>query len=171
MMKKSNLLITILLFLAIIILFVSIKFISKSRNNYKNINFVDNQLLAVAFLNNLDDITSTYNDIINNVSVIEYEENNTLDSEELFLIIPRYDININIYKIKLNNDTGKIIKDELIKTINKPFVIKCYTSDTMSNILLEFNYKNKNYEYQPRLSLRDNKINYNDIILDITKYN
>lgn len=65
----------------------------------------------------------------------------------------------------------KIIKDELIKTINKPFVIKCYTSDTMSNILLEFNYKNKNYEYQPRLSLRDNKINYNDIILDITKYN
>ena len=59
---------------------------------------------------------------------------NKLDSEELFLIIPRYDININIYKIKLDNDTGKIIKDELIKTINKPFVIKCYTSDTMSNI-------------------------------------
>ena len=171
MMKKSNLLIAILLFVAIIILFVSIKFISKNKDSYKNIDFKDNQLLAVAYLNNLNDITSIYNDIIDNVSVIDYEENNALDSEELFLIIPRYDIDINVYKVKLDNDTGEIIKDELIKSINKSFVIKCYTSDTFSNILLEFNYKNKNYEYQPRLSLKDNRLNYNDIIFDITKYN
>ena len=28
-------------------------------------------------------------------------------------------------------------------------------------------YKNKNYKYQPRLSLKDNKQNYNDVILDM----
>ena len=110
------------------------------------------------------------NNIIDNVSVIEYEEENTLDSEELFLIIPKYVMDINIYRVKLN-DNGEISKEELIKTINKPFIIKSYTSDTMSNILLEFTYKKDNYEYYPRLSLKDNKVNINDIVLDITKYN
>ena len=169
-MKKSSLIITILLFIAIVILFVSIMFPKKESNtSYKNINFTNNTLLAVAYLSNELEVTSLYNNIIDNVSVIEYEEENTLDSEELFLIIPKYVMDINIYRVKLN-DNGEISKEELIKTINKPFIIKSYTSDTMSNILLEFTYKKDNYEYYPRLSLKDNKVNINDIVLDITKY-
>lgn len=169
-MKKSSLIITIILFIAIVILFVSIMFPKKESNtSYKNINFTNNTLLAVAYLSNELEVTSLYNNIIDNVSVIEYEEENTLDSEELFLIIPKYVMDINIYRVKLN-DNGEISKEELIKTINKPFIIKSYTSDTMSNILLEFTYKKDNYEYYPRLSLKDNKVNINDIVLDITKY-
>lgn len=170
-MKKSSLIITIILFIAIVILFVSIMFPKKENNtSYKNINFTNNTLLAVAYLSNELEVTSLYNNIIDNVSVIEYEEENTLDSEELFLIIPKYVMDINIYRVKLN-DNGEISKEELIKTINKPFIIKSYTSDTMSNILLEFTYKKDNYEYYPRLSLKDNKLNTSDIVLDITKYN
>ena len=166
-MKKSSLIITIILFIAIV---VSIMFPKKENNtSYKNINFTNNTLLAVAYLSNELEVTSLYNNIIDNVSVIEYEEENTLDSEELFLIIPKYVMDINIYRVKLN-DNGEISKEELIKTINKPFIIKSYTSDTMSNILLEFTYKKDNYEYYPRLSLKDNKVNINDIVLDITKY-
>ena len=169
-MKKSSLIIAIILFIAIVILFISIMFPKKENNtSYKNINFTNNTLLAVAYLNNELEVTSLYNNIIDNVSVIEYDEENTLDSEELFLIIPKYEIDINIYKVKLN-DNGEISKEELIKTINKPFIIKSYTSDTMSNILLEFTYKKDNYEYYPRLSLKDNKLNTSDIVLDITKY-
>ena len=169
-MKKSSLIITIILFIAIVILFVSIMFPKKENNtSYKNINFTNNTLLAVAYLSNELEVTSLYNNIIDNVSVIEYEEENTLDSEELFLIIPKYVMDINIYRVKLN-DNGEISKEELIKTINKPFIIKSYTSDTMSNILLEFTYKKDNYEYYPRLSLKDNKVHINDIVLDITKY-
>ena len=169
-MKKSSLIITIILFIAIVILFVSIMFPKKESNtSYKNINFTNNTLLAVAYLSNELEVTSLYNNIIDNVSVIEYEEENTLDSEELFLIIPKYVMDINIYRVKLN-DNGEISKEELIKTINKPFIIKSYTSNTMSNILLEFTYKKDNYEYYPRLSLKDNKVNINDIVLDITKY-
>ena len=169
-MKKSSLIIAIILFIAIVILFISIMFPKKENNtSYKNINFTNNTLLAVAYLNNELEVSSLYNNIIDNVSVIEYDEENTLDSEELFLIIPKYEIDINIYKVKLN-DNGEIFKEELIKTINKPFIIKSYTSDTMSNILLEFTYKKDNYEYYPRLSLKDNKVNANDIVLDITKY-
>ena len=169
-MKKSSLIIAIILFIAIVILFISIMFPKKENNtSYKNINFTNNTLLAVAYLNNELEVTSLYNNIIDNVSVIEYEEENTLDSEELFLIIPKYEIDINIYRVKLN-DNGEISKEELIKTINKPFIIKSYTSDTMSNILLEFTYKKDNYEYYPRLSLKDNKLNTSDIVLDITKY-
>ena len=170
-MKKSSLIITIILFIAIVILFVSIMFPKKENNtSYKNINFTNNTLLAVAYLNNELEVTSLYNNIIDNVSVIEYDEENTLDSEELFLIIPKYEMDINIYRVKLN-DNGEISKEELIKTINKPFIIKSYTSDTTSNILLEFTYKKDNYEYYPRLSLKDNKLNTSDIVLDITKYN
>ncbi len=170
-MKKSSLIIAIILFIAIVILFISIMFPKKENNtSYKNINFTNNTLLAVAYLNNELEVSSLYNNIIDNVSVIEYEEENTLDSEELFLIIPKYEIDINIYRVKLN-DNGEISKEELIKTINKPFIIKSYTSDTMSNILLEFTYKKDNYEYYPRLSLKDNKLNTSDIVLDITKYN
>lgn len=169
-MKKSSLIIAIILFIAIVILFISIMFPKKENNtSYKNINFTNNTLLAVAYLNNELEVSSLYNNIIDNVSVIEYEKENTLDSEELFLIIPKYVMDINIYRVKLN-DNGEISKEELIKTINKPFIIKSYTSDTMSNILLEFTYKKDNYEYYPRLSLKDNKVNANDIVLDITKY-
>lgn len=169
-MKKSSLIIAIILFIAIVILFASIMFPKKENNtSYKNIKFTNNTLLAVAYLSNELEVTSLYNNIIDNVSVIEYEEENTLDSEELFLIIPKYVMNINIYRVKLN-DNGEISKEELIKTINKPFIIKSYTNDTMSNILLEFTYKKDNYEYYPRLSLKDNKVNINDIVLDITKY-
>lgn len=169
-MKKSSLIIAIILFIAIVILFASIMFPKKENNtSYKNIKFTNNTLLAVAHLSNELEVTSLYNNIIDNVSVIEYDEENTLDSEELFLIIPKYVMDINIYRVKLN-DNGEISKEELIKTINKPFIIKSYTSDTMSNILLEFTYKKDNYEYYPRLSLKDNKVNTNDIVLDITKY-
>ena len=169
-MKKSSLIIAIILFIAIVILFASIMFPKKENNtSYKNIKFTNNTLLAVAHLSNELEVTSLYNNIIDNVSVIEYDEENTLDSEELFLIIPKYVMDINIYRVKLN-DNGEISKEELIKTINKPFIIKSYTSDTMSNILLEFTYKKDNYEYYPRLSLKDNKVNANDIVLDITKY-
>lgn len=169
-MKKSSLIIAIILFIAIVILFASIMFPKKENNtSYKNINFANNTLLAVAHLSNELEVTSLYNNIIDNVSVIEYDEENTLDSEELFLIIPKYVMDINIYRVKLN-DNGEISKEELIKTINKPFIIKSYTNDTMSNILLEFTYKKDNYEYYPRLSLKDNKVNANDIVLDITKY-
>lgn len=169
-MKKSSLIIAIILFIAIVILFISIMFPKKDNTYYKNINFTNNTLLAIAYLNNELEVTSLYNNIIDNVSVIEYDEENTLDSEELFLIIPKYEIDINIYRVKLN-DNGEISKEELIKTINRPFIIKSYTSDTMSNILLEFTYKKDNYEYYPRLSLKDNKLNTSDIVLDITKYN
>ena len=70
-MKKSSLIITIILFIAIVILFVSIMFPKKESNtSYKNINFTNNTLLAVAYLSNELEVTSLYNNIIDNVSVI-----------------------------------------------------------------------------------------------------
>lgn len=170
-MKKSSFIITILLFISIVILYISITN-SKDINintNYKNINFKDNQLLAVAYLKDISEITSTYNNIVNNVNVIDYEDNE-LDGEELYLIIPRYEMDINIYTAILDENTAKLIKDKLLKQTDKPFVIKCNVSDIMSNIIIEFNYKNNSYEYSPSLSLKDGKLNSNDRILDITKY-
>lgn len=143
-MRKSSLIITIILFLSIILLFINILFKDKF-----NITKEDN-LLKVAYLSNITELNTKYNNLINsNINVIESEGNN------LYLIIPSNDIEVNIYDNK-----------ELLKTTNKPFVIKCN-----NNIIISFNYDNKNYEYNP--SIKDNKlntINTNNVIKDITKY-
>ena len=160
-MKKTNLIICILLFLSILILVFSVIDIRKERSlmEYSNdISFNKDSLIAVAFLNDSLDYKNYLHDY-DNIKIYQ------ISSDETYLIIPKYkDTKINVYETTNEDDK----KDRLVNSTNKPFVITC-NKDNISNIVLEVIYKDTTFEYSPLL--KQGKVIVNKYVTDITKYN
>lgn len=163
-MKKTNIILAILLILSMIILTLS--FIEKKKEldiyDYaKGITFKnDSQLLAVAYLNSVEEATSRYVSNLDSIKIYQVSGN------EKYLIIPRYkDMEISIYEINEDEEENK--KKNLLTTTKSLFVINCNTEEE-SNIILKVKYKDKTIEYIP--SIKDSKLNKNNYVLDITKY-
>lgn len=149
-MKKNSVILSLLLIICIVILFLSFKNIDNTYIYARELNFKnDNQLLAIAYLNDLSEVNSKYINNLENIKVYNFSE------EDLCLIIPRYnDMNIKIYSV--NIDDEEIEKDVFISEVDFSFVTNCN-----SNVMLEINYDKKIYDYR---FLEDSKY-----ILDITK--
>ena len=104
-MKKSSLIITIILFIAIVILFVSIMFPKKESNtSYKNINFTsDNNITIYA---DSDKLSRVFNNLIKNA--INYSKENT----NIDINVKKKDKEI---KVEIINQGKMIPKDKLDK--------------------------------------------------------
>ena len=88
--------------------------------------------------------------------------------DELYFIVPiQKNVTINVYSAVM--EESDIVKDKLIATTNKPFILKCNISDIIPNIIIEIKQNNKVYEYSPYISLKDGSLYVNEYILDITK--
>ena len=170
-MKKANLLLSLLLGISIIILVLAFFDKRKEETNKKeiitdytiNIEFNnDKQLLAVAYLNNIEEISSKYIFNLENIKVFQTNGN------EKYLIIPRYnDIEISIYEASFNED--KFEKSNKIANTNLPFIINCNESENVSNIIIEVKYNNEVFDYSPSINLKDNNSILDEHILNITK--
>lgn len=157
-MKKSNLLVGgILIILVIALSFYFIRREKEWVDYASDINFDGRQLLAIAKLNDISEVSDKY--IKNFESIKVYQ----MDGEELYLIIPRYkSIEVKIYSVNLENNEVK--KGDLIVTVNQPFTINC----NISNIMFEIKYNNRIVSYFPKLN-DNNMVIINDYVLDITK--
>lgn len=162
-MKKSSILIAILLVLSIIILGLS--FMIKKQeteifDHVKNIDFTNKeQIIAIAYLDKIENYTK----YLSNYEHLKIYE---ITNEEAYLIIPRYkDSKINIYEVSFEED--KITKGNLLTSNNVPFVITC-NEEGNPNIMLEIKYKDVIFEYSP--ILENDIIIKNKYILDITEY-
>jgi len=158
-MKKSNLIVTIILIILVIILTLYFVNREKEKVDYSsNINFNGKQLIAIAWLNNIEEASSRYIKKFDSIKVYQ------LSGEQNYLILSRYkSIEINIFDVILEEDN--FVKGDLIATVQQPFIISC----DISNIMFEIKYKDKIFEYFPSLNSEDNSINTNDYVLDITK--
>ena len=154
-MKRSNFIIAILLIISIIILGVSV--LDKKKTSIKeeidyanNIKFADDkQLLAIAYINDFEEVSSKYISNLENIKVFQVNGN------EKYLVIPRYDnIEINIYEIKNSEIENKIANTNL------PFIINCNENESISNIIIEVKYNDIVFEFSPNIELKekDNKI-------------
>ena len=88
--------------------------------------------------------------------------------DELYFIVPiQKNVTINVYSAVM--EESDIVKDKLIATTNKPFILKCNISDIIPNIIIEIKQNNKVYEYSPYISLKDGNLYVNEYVLDIDK--
>jgi hypothetical protein len=128
-------------------------------NKYaKDITFKDNtKLLGIFYLGGIEqdyiyDLVYKYysKDDINKFENIE------LGGEECYLIVPRYNIKVSVYKLSMNEDGGT--DKELVKTVKEPFFLKCNISDIFPNSEILFEHKGKEYTYSPYISLKDGSV-------------
>lgn len=123
----------------------------------ENIEFKEEDLLAIAYLKDVLE----YKKYLNNYKNIKIYK---ISEYETYLILPKYkNMKINIYELEEDNKKGN-----MINSANEPFVINCNNEEN-SNVILEVMYKDITLEYE--LSLKDDKLNKNKYITDITKYN
>ena len=87
--------------------------------------------------------------------------------DELYFIVPiQKNVTINVYSAVM--EESDIVKDKLIATTNKPFILKCNVSDIIPNIIIEIKQNNKVYEYSPSISLKDGSLYVNEYVEDIS---
>lgn len=155
MRKKISFAIIILL----IVIGITLVIIFNQNKNKFNYNFSftnDEELIAVAYLNNEKEASQYFNNLSDD-QITTY----TTDGEELYLIIPRSnDISITIYEANLE-ENGNLAKGEIIAKTNEPFIIKCNQSDIIPNTILNITSNDLTIEYSPSLSLKDGSINKN----------
>lgn len=150
-----------ILFIVIISLLVTFYvFNSDGLSKYaKKLNIDENidKLIGVTILENIDDIKK-YS--LNNIDIYENV------GEELYLVIPIYkNVTMNIYTAVMEEDN--IVKEKLIATTNKPYILKCNVSDIIPNIIIEIKQNNKIYNYSPSISLKDGSLYVNEYVMDI----
>ena len=125
-----------------------------------NIPSDSKELIAIALLNNIEEAETQYK--IEDAKVYEY------NGGELYLIIPIYkNVSINVYSAVM--EEADIVKDNLLYTTNKPFILKCNISDIIPNTVVDIKQNNKIYNYSPGLDLKDGGVHTNEYVLDITK--
>lgn len=118
------------------------------------------KLIAVATIDSEDEVKEKYF----NEDFMLYETN----GEELYFIVPiQKNVTMNIYSAVM--EEADIVKDKLIASTNKPFILKCNVSDIISNIIIEIKQNNIVYEYSPSISLKDGSLYVNEYVLDIDK--
>lgn len=118
------------------------------------------KLIAVAMVGSESEVKEKY-----------FDENFMLygsNGEELYLIVPiQKNVTMDIYSAIMED--SDIVKDKLIASTNKPFILKCNISDIIPNIIIEIKQNNKVYEYSPNISLKDGSLYVNKYVLDVTK--
>ena len=118
------------------------------------------KLIAVATVDSEDEVKEKYF----NEDFMLYETN----GEELYFIVPiQKNVTMNIYSAVM--EEADIVKDKLIASTNKPFILKCNVSDIIPNIIIEIKQNNIVYEYSPSISLKDGSLYVNECVLDVTK--
>lgn len=118
------------------------------------------KLIAVATVDSEDEVKEKYF----NENFLLYETN----GEELYFIVPiQKNVTMNIYSAVM--EEADIVKDKLIASTNKPFILKCNVSDIIPNIIIEIKQNNIVYEYSPSISLKDGSLYVNEHVLDVTK--
>lgn len=118
------------------------------------------KLIAVATIDSEDEVKEKYF----NEDFMLYETN----GEELYFIVPiQKNVTMNIYSAVM--EEADIVKDKLIASTNKPFILKCNVSDIIPNIIIEIKQNNIVYEYSPSISLKDGSLYVNEHVLDVTK--
>ena len=118
------------------------------------------KLIAVAMIESESEVKEKYFD----EEFMVYEN----VGDELYFIVPiQKNVTINVYSAVM--EESDIVKDKLIATTNKPFILKCNISDIIPNIIIEIKQNNKVYEYSPSISLKDGSLYVNEYVLDITK--
>lgn len=156
-MKKTNVIICILLILSLLILIFSVIDIKKEKSLMEycdNVKINDDDLIGVALLNE----KLEYKEYLQNYKNIKIYQ---ISEYETYLILPKYKkMKINIFELNENNEKGS-----LINSTSEPFVINCNNVE-QSNVILEITYKDITFDYI--LNLKDNKTN--KYITDITKY-
>ena len=132
-------------------------------SNYQNLDYDENDVMAIIYVgSNMDSYDySLVNKYFDEEEIPEVK----LSGEEKYLIIPRYNMDINIYGLEMN-DNGLFVR-KFIDTIKGNFYLICNESDLYSNVLISFDYKNKEYEYSPYISLKDGNLVTQDFILYI----
>lgn len=117
------------------------------------------KLIAVAIINSEDEVKEKYF----NENFLLYETN----GEELYFIVPiQKNVTMNIYSAVM--EEADIVKDKLIASTNKPFILKCNVSDIIPNIIIEIKQNNIVYEYSPSISLKDGSLYVNEHVMDIS---
>lgn len=118
------------------------------------------KLIAVATVDSEDEVKEKYF----NEDFMLYETN----GEEIYFIVPiQKNVTMNIYYAVM--EEADIVKDKLIASTNKPFILKCNVSDIIPNIIIEIKQNNIVYEYSPSISLKDGSLYVNEYVLDVTK--
>ena len=117
------------------------------------------KLIAVATVDSEDEVKEKYF----NEDFMLYETN----GEELYFIVPiQKNVTMNIYSAVM--EESDIVKDKLIASTNKPFILKCNVSDIIPNIIIEIKQNNIVYEYSPSISLKDGSLYVNEYVMDIS---
>lgn len=117
------------------------------------------KLIAVATIDSESEVKEKYFD----EEFMLYESN----GEELYFIVPiQKNVTMNIYSAVMKE--ADIVKDKLIASTNKPFILKCNISDIIPNIIIEIKQNNKVYEYSPSISLKDGSLYVNEYVMDIS---
>lgn len=117
------------------------------------------KLIAVATVDSEDEVKEKYF----NENFLLYETN----GEELYFIVPiQKNVTMNIYSAVM--EEADIVKDKLIASTNKPFILKCNVSDIIPNIIIEIKQNNIVYEYSPYISLKDGSLYVNEYVMDIS---
>ena len=165
-MKKKIIMIFSILFLLLFCYLFYLNYLGKSSNNITtyakqlNIDEKTDKLLAVKYSNSIKD-----------PYLNKLEDKPTIysnDGEELYLIVPiKKNLKLSIYQTILGE--VDIEKENFLGTETKPFIVKGNISDIIPNMLIEFQYKNKIYNYSPSLSLKDGSLNLEEFILDLDK--
>ncbi len=150
--------------LAVIVLIIAITFgISQIKDSSKIPFETTEQLIGIIYLGGME---KDYDYLLVNKYYNENEKNKfqvvELGGEECYLIIPRFNMDISINKLSMNEEGGT---DKVyIKTLNEPFYIKCNESDIFSNLEINFKYKEKEYTYSPYISLKDGSVVVEDFV-------
>ena len=117
------------------------------------------KLIAVATVDSEGEVKEKYF----NEDFLLYETN----GEELYFIVPiQKNVTMNIYSAVM--EEADIVKDKLIASTNKPFILKCNVSDIIPNIIIEIKQNNIVYEYSPSISLKDGSLYVNEHVMDIS---
>ena len=118
------------------------------------------KLIAVSIINSESDVKEKYFD----EEFMVYEN----VGDELYFIVPiQKNVTINVYSAVM--EESDIVKDKLIATTNKPFILKCNVSDIIPNIIIEIKQNNIVYEYSPYISPKDGSLYVNEYVLNIDK--
>ena len=159
-MKKTSLLVASVVSLLVFGLIVYFN-IKKDKNDIEylkvdytgNVEFTDEeQIIAIAYLNNIEEVSSKYIDNFENIKVYQ------IGDELKYLIIPRYEgVEVSIYEIKDN-------EENLISFTKLPFIISC---DNYS-VMFKIKYKDITFDYSPSLDSGEESY-INKYVIDITK--
>lgn len=164
MKKKITAIVTIVLSVALIATSIVLYHINKESEYALGISFNnEKELLGLIYIGGSED-TYDYTVVDKYYTSAEQESFTTADlgGEELYLVIPRYNVETYLNKLEMTQTGGT--NKEMYMMSMPPFFIKCNVSDIFANAEITFNYKGKTYTYSPYISLKDGSVVVEDFV-------